>query len=354
MRIILLGTDRTLFTEGSAVAKRLTAFGTDYTDRLDSIVFSTRAHGIRKEIELAPHVRAHPTNSFSRFVYWRDALRIANTLPCPDIVSAQDPFETGLAAYLIARHFNVPFAVEVHTDFLTPAFARHSLLNRFRVMLAGFVLRRAAGGYVVGERVANEINRTYGLSMPVLPIFVDLRKFHSVVRTPSRNSLLWVGRFEAEKNPMLALEAFAAVRRSGTDAKLTMLGAGHLEGEIKERARKLNIAEYVEFPGWVDIAPYLARTELMLVTSRYEGYGMAIVEALAAGVPVLATDVGIAREAGAIIAGEEYAKDLQSWLEGPRVSGALKLHLYANEGEYFARVSDLYMSLAKRCEEGIH
>lgn len=354
MRIILLGTDRTLFTQGSAVSKRLSAFGSGYTESLDSIVFSTRAHGFDKEVTLAPNVWAHPTNSFFRLLYLLDALRIAKTLSRPDIVSAQDPFETGLVALCVARYFKVPLAIEVHTDFLVPAFARHSLLNRFRVILAGFVLRRAAGGYTVSKQLADAISRKYGLSMSALPIFVDLEKFRSIVRTPEKNNLLWVGRFEAEKNPMLALEAFARVRSEDIDAKLTMLGAGSFEKTLKDFAKKLGISEQVDFPGWGDTVPYLARAELMLVTSKYEGYGMAIVEALAAHVPVLSTDVGIAREAGAIVAEGDYITALLDWFCGPRASGALSLHSYANESEYFTRVRDLYASLAERRGEEIH
>jgi glycosyltransferase involved in cell wall biosynthesis len=79
-----------------------------------------------------------------------------------------------------------------------------------------------------------------------------------------------------------------------------------------------------------------------LVTSAYEGYGMVIVEALSAGVPVLSTDVGIAREAGAVIAQGNYADALISWLAGPRVRGVLKVGSYKDEREYVTRIRAHY------------
>ena len=225
---------------------------------------------------------------------------MAKSLPRPDIISAQDPFETGLAALLIARHFKVPFAVEMHTDFCSPAFARHSLLNRLRVILAGFVLRRAAGGYAVSERIKEDIYKKYhaAAQFSVLPIYIDTKRFTLIQRIPHprfKIALLWVGRFEKEKNPMRALDALKRARREGFDVGLTFVGSGALEKILKERTHAFGLDEYVEFVGSVlNVPPYYAQADLLLVTSEYEGYGMALVEALAAGVPVLATDVGIA------------------------------------------------------------
>ncbi len=188
------------------------------------------------------------------------------------------------------------------------------------------------------------VEKTYRLAMPieVLPIYIDLARFRSVVRAPQKGNLLWIGRFESEKNPTLALEAFAALRQKDIDARLTMLGAGRLESPLKSLSARLGVAGTVNFPGWKDTSSYLARAELLLVTSEYEGYGMALVEALAAGVPVLSTDVGIAREAGALIAEGSYSEALSAWFAGPRHEGVLKLSLYANEEEYFERLRSLY------------
>ena len=72
---------------------------------------------------------------------------------------------------------------------------------------------------------------------------------------------------------------------------------------------------------------------------------MAVVEALAAGVPVLATDTGIAREAGAVIAGEDYAQALCEWLAGSRERGNLRLASYASEQEYLHHVREHYAQL---------
>lgn len=350
---MLIGTDRNLLTPGTAVYARHAHLGEAFPeDFFTSMVFSARMHGIPGSAQPARNVSVHATQSRSRLLYGHDALQLAKTLPRPDVVSAQDPFETGLAALRIARHFGVPLALEAHTDIFAPAFVRHSLLNRLRVAIARYVLPRAAGGYAVSatvaDRIAQATPRAPGFA--VLPIYVDTRAFAEVVHEPAEEAglvrLLWVGRLEAEKRPAIALRALRAACDAGYEARLTIVGTGRLLGALTREARVLGVTERVTFAGvQKDVRPFYAAADLLLATSAFEGYGMAIVEALAAGVPVLSTDVGIARAAGAVIAEGDYAPALTSWLAGPRARGALTLSPYADERDYLARVRAFYASL---------
>jgi glycosyltransferase involved in cell wall biosynthesis len=279
-------------------------------------------------------------------LYGYNAIRLAKKLPRPDVVSAQDPFETGLAAYVIARHFRVPLVVEVHTDFLSPQYAAHSMLNQLRLKIARFVLPRATGGYTVSRRLADAISARYRLrrQFDVLPVYVDVGRFSMLPRTPQQGSLLWVGRFEPEKRPLLALEAVAEAQTAGNAVRLTMLGEGSMRAEMHEFIRNHSMGNTVTLPGWGDPADYLPTTELMLSTSAYEGYGMALVEALAAGVPVLSTGVGVAQDAGAVIAATPFPEALSAWLSGPRNRGTLLLPTYASMDGYLNCIYDFYAS----------
>ena len=98
-----------------------------------------------------------PTNSSSKLSYGLDAWRITRKLAKPDIVTTQDPFETGLIALFIARRLKVPLHVQVHTDFASREFARHSFRNWLRQRVAWFVLKRAARIRVILGRTADDI-----------------------------------------------------------------------------------------------------------------------------------------------------------------------------------------------------
>ena len=207
----------------------------------------------------------------------------------PDVVTAQDPFWRGLFAWITARRTGARLNIQVHT----------SVLNA----LGKFVLRKADSVRVVSERIKKQVEAAGVLApITVLPVYVDISKFRNIVHQPhGQKTMLWVGRFETEKDPLLALGVLEAVRREGVDARLVMLGKGSLEKPLHARVRGLP----VEFPGWQDPVPYLAVADVVLSTSKHESYGASIIEALAAGVPVVAPDIGVVREAGAVVAARQ-------------------------------------------------
>ena len=148
-----------------------------------------------------------------------------------------------------------------------------------------------------------------------------------------KNKLLVVSRLEPEKNPCAALRAFAA--SASKDACLILLGEGSERELLQNLARKLGVETRVFFEGYKDPAVYYKLADLVLVTSKYEGYGMTIVEALATGTPVLSVDVGVAKEAGAIIAPQEqFAAALKNWFANGEKKGLLKDYPYKTEEEY--------------------
>ena len=232
-----------------------------------------------------------------------------------DVVTAQDPFWRGLFAWVIARRTGAKFNVQVHTSVLT--------------MLGKFVLRRADSVRVVSEKIKQQVERA-GVTAPVhvLPIYIEISKFKTIVRHPSKSDLLdktilWIGRFEDEKDPLLALEVLKQV----PGAKLIMLGKGSLEATLRDTSAGLP----VEFLGWRDPAPYLAAADVVLCTSKHESWGASIIEALAAGVPVVAPDVGVAREAGAtVVTREKLAETVVDVLKSGQ-RGTLTLQLPSAE-----------------------
>lgn len=342
MNVIAIGSDRSLDNPGSESAKRQVAYGTRLGD-LRIIVFSLEKQRL-KTYALSVETHVYPTASSFRTLYGWSAFWIARKLPKPNVVTVQDPFETGLIGWIIARYRKAAFHVQVHTDFLTPAFRRFSVINRLRFMLAAFVIRRADRIRVVSSRIKEEIEKKYAPECPVtvLPIFVDLQRFRSArpgaltgrfAKFSTR--LLVVSRLEPEKNIRLALESFAKLP---PETCLIILGDGSERKKLEQWAAEHGVSPRVFFEGRQDPAPYYAVTDLVIVPSHFEGYGRVIIEALAAGKPVLATDVGVAREAGAVVVlQDDFAEALQSALDGPR-TGTLAGYPY----ESFEAYADAY------------
>ncbi len=338
-RVLSIGTDRKLFEEGSIVRRRQEAYAAEL-GTIDTIVFSKG--GSYSPVRFG-NVSVTPTRSRSKIFYGLDAWRIARALPKPDILTAQDPFETGLISLFIAQRLGVPLHIQVHTDFASTSFAYSSFVNWLRVRIAWFVLGRATRIRVILNRTAEEI-RASGISAPVtvLPIFVDTLKYTHVPRIKHprwKIALLCVGRFENEKRFDIAIDALAAARAKGHDVGLTLVGDGRNRQALYIHAQRLCVADRVTIVGWQnDLTQFYSEADIVLVPSKYEGYGLVIMEALAAGIPVLSTDVGVAREAGAfVVSAEEFSQYLVQWIEnGPREAKLLHMP-YKDESDYIQK-----------------
>jgi glycosyltransferase involved in cell wall biosynthesis len=106
--------------------------------------------------------------------------------------------------------------------------------------------------------------------------------------------VLAAGRLTAQKDHGTALRAFAAAGHP--DARLALLGIGPLEAETRALATQLDIADRVVMPGRLELRDWLERADVFLHTSRWEGFGMVLLEAMLAGLPVVATRVSAVPE----------------------------------------------------------
>src|SRR5207253_112178 len=102
-----------------------------------------------------------------------------------------------------------------------------------------------------------------------------------------------VGRLERQKGFDTLLEALPR----WPDCTLQIVGIGSERAELESRARSLGLAARVEFLGFRDdVATLMTRADLYVQPSRWEGFGIAAVEAMASGLPVVCSDVAGLRE----------------------------------------------------------
>jgi glycosyltransferase involved in cell wall biosynthesis len=99
-----------------------------------------------------------------------------------------------------------------------------------------------------------------------------------------------IGTLKEQKGFPLLLSAFVNVRQLA-DARLLVLGEGPLRGELEALRSRLGLDGAVDMPGFVaDPYPYLAKADVFVLSSAWEGFGNVIVEALACGTKVVSTD----------------------------------------------------------------
>jgi len=101
------------------------------------------------------------------------------------------------------------------------------------------------------------------------------------------------GRLASEKGHELLLNCFKKLLDRHPDVTLKIAGSGPLQAHLEKLAHDLNIASNVQFCGFqTDMVSFLSSIDIFVLSSHYEGFGLVLIEAMAAGLPVVATDVG--------------------------------------------------------------
>jgi glycosyltransferase involved in cell wall biosynthesis len=146
---------------------------------------------------------------------------------------------------------------------------------------------------VLTNNVATDWACTIVPSRKVVVIPCAVRDMPETLSGEPRDSglILAVGRLHRQKGFDVLLKAFARSDLAGRGARLVILGEGAERASLEELARSLNIAQAVSFPGVVrDPESWMARCAFFVMTSRYEGFGNVLLEAMAMRCAVIAAD----------------------------------------------------------------
>ncbi len=200
----------------------------------------------------------------------------------------------------------VPVVVTVHTIW-------GSSLSSIRVRGAGGLLQLVEKSiftskfeyYITVTREIADKLKAWGLkNIRFIPNGVNTEKFRPPAdKTGLRKSmglgkgkvLLFVGRLVQQKNVPLLLEVFAIFRKKNPGARLLIAGSGPEEGNVKAKADALGLGKSVLFLGPVDyeqLPAYYQVSDCLVLTSKWEGLPLCILEALSTGIPVVGTAVG--------------------------------------------------------------
>lgn len=179
---------------------------------------------------------------------------------------------------------------------------KHQASLSFRVLplLSRFFLPKADRVVAVSQGVADDLVRFVGLAKekirviynPVIPNDFE-EKLTTEISLPGDGSqpmLMAAGRLNQQKDFATLLKAFAIVHQK-RPCRLTLFGEGEMEQELKSMATSLGIEKQVHFMGFCQNPfPYMHKANVLVVSSRYEGFGNVIAEALACGTQVVSTD----------------------------------------------------------------
>ena len=289
--------------EHTRMAEYATVFGAYH------LIIFTRPEENFPPVQQVGKLFLHATNARSRIGMLVSAYVIARNIikakkDVTWVVSGQDPLATSLVTVPLSWIKNTALHVQMHGDVFSPHFFPNNISKGLKRRWANFVLQRAQKIRVVSERIKRSLierNVREG-RIVILPIQGDVASFLAVgnsrTYTPKTTpSFLYVGRLAPEKNLPLLIEAFAELKNRGHRAILQVVGDGPEKSSLQTKVKELSLHGDIEFIAWTnDVAGVMAQADALCLSSLHEGFAMVLVEAMAAGLPVITTDVGCAGE----------------------------------------------------------
>jgi glycosyltransferase involved in cell wall biosynthesis len=214
---------------------------------------------------------------------------------------------TGVIPALIARRrWGIPFVTTY--GFSYERLARSRTRGRLRGIVTRLGLSAASAVIVPTVELRDVVaGRVGAVKVHLVPNGVDTRRFHPGAGAPdARPAVLYVGRLSAEKSLGTLLEAVGKLRaRPGAASDLTvvMVGEGPERPALEAQARALGVPlEFVPFVDHRELPRLYARARAFVLPSLTEGHPKVLLEAMACGVPCVASNVGGSR---AILSGDD-------------------------------------------------
>lgn len=275
----------------------------------------------------------------------------------PDIIHTHD-YNTGIRAFLAGT--NVPIISHLHNN--TPWLKRICLKSFvYFVSCAKYKKILTVSDSVMEEFIFGKLlkKKTIVVGNPI-----DLTKIRKKIEERAviqeSSDVIFLGRLSLEKRPVIFLEIISKVVKKIPNLRVAMVGSGELREEVEKKIEELNLIENVKLYGFQK-NPYglLKNSKVMCMPSEWEGFGIAAVEGLAFGKPVVAAPVGglknlINNRCGKLCnTSDEYIGELvklltdTSYYNQKSIEAKKRAEEYDNVESYSQQIRELYFSISK-------
>lgn len=209
----------------------------------------------------------------------------------PDIIHAHF-YDQAFSAAKLVENVNVPLIITEHSSMMNKDEVSYDTLQT-----ASFAYSRAFTVIAVGKSLAENIKEKTGFSSVIVPNILGEKAFFKSERKKHSEyfGFVFAGNLIERKRPIQLVEAFHDVHETNPNVRLGLIGSGALSDEIKECIDRLKLNGCVKLYGRLSrdkIAETYSNYDCFVLPSANETFGVVYIEALAAGIPVIATACG--------------------------------------------------------------
>lgn len=283
---------RGLVSSGTDVSIVQSTWAANRSEHFLAEVAATGVEALRVDVDASP---SRP-DTLARVYMSRKVARLVDD---SDIVDLYDPV-VGIGRSADARWIYTAIGlIPYYMNQLQACGFRQSALGLYRSLFEPIAMRRASGLIVENGSMARFAERFHGMSpqtVAIIPGGYDASVIDAIhTRPPIGSDVVYCGRLTWMKGLRELLSAFASLSKLHPTWRLWMVGDGPDSDRLMSLARELQIGHRVQFTGRLepDLAPTIvAQAAIFVLPSYIESLPLSLIEAMALGRPVIATDVG--------------------------------------------------------------
>ncbi len=321
------------------------------------------------EIKGIPVIRIQVRQSFPIFNQWNFLVAtkhyIVNRLKDQkiDLIHCHVSYPAGVLGMLVANRLGVPFVITEHYGDFVGLF--RTPIHKYLILRA---MSKAAGISTVSQYSRRIIQRFTNTPITVVPNVIDVSKFSLIKnKKPEKREIMagFLGGLDTDvKGLDILLRAVAELPRLPLVIKIG--GDGKLLGHYKGLARQLGLAEKCIFMGKIPVDrrfEFFNSLDFFILSSRHESFGVVLLEAMASGLPVVATRCGgpeeiVDKENGILVEKENppaLAKGLQIMIKQYALFDPLKIRTrvarYFGKEAFLTRMEKFYLGVLQGREK---
>jgi len=250
--------------------------------------------------EKLPVLRKTAINILPRFKYFNQWIAARYTLELfekyiakhgkPDLVHAHAGMWGGWEALKIKEKYDIPYVITEHSS----AFLKQTL-SRNDLNIHRKIYEKAEKIMAVSNALKVAIQSKFDFDIEVVPNFIDTSLYSLRIANKIPKKIFAVGNLLKTKGFDILIQAFAKCLAVHPEMKLTIAGTGPEKDALIALANSLNLKEKVFFTGALspeDVSIAMQKSDIFVSASLFETFGVSIIEAMACGIPVVATKCG--------------------------------------------------------------
>jgi len=228
-------------------------------------------------------------------IFWIKVLFVLKKIR-PDIIHAQN-LDMGIGGVLAKFFLKTPYvAYGRGTDVYSPWI--------FKNAISKIIIKNAGAVITLTEDMKKEMTKIYKRDISVIPNGLDIKKFNNLSKENIRRVMnisndekiiIFVGRLHPVKGVEYLIEAMEHIRQNDVKTKLIIVGDGTERERLEKLVKKFDLTKNVLFVGRIsneDIPKYMTLSDVLVLPSLKEGFPNILLEAMASGLPVIATNIG--------------------------------------------------------------